>query len=87
MRDDQAARCVRDVSLCAMRSIPRRARSPRASVPPPTSCGAVDKLRPVLEQVDALETAVSALESMAVEIHTQSKELESSFADLLAPLS
>ena len=78
---------LRDVSLCAMRSIPRHAWSPYAPVPPPTSRGAVDKLRPVLEQVDALETAVSALESMAVEIHTQSKELESSFADLLAPLS
>ena len=49
-----------------------------------SSSRAVDKLRPILEQVDVVETAVSQLETMAVQLHTQSKELEAAFADLLS---
>jgi hypothetical protein len=44
---------------------------------------AVEKLKPVLEQVDALEAAVMELEGLAAAAHTQSKGLESAFAELL----
>ena len=43
----------------------------------------MDKLRPVLDQIDAVEASVRQLETLAVQVHTQSTELQSAFADLL----
>ena len=44
---------------------------------------AVDKLRPILLHIDALDEATTGLEALAVQLHAQSKELEATFADLL----